>query len=378
MIFPSRMMKICLGVLAVSLVASCGLPRSGPNREEVVALPTEETGGLPFNAIIVSPEVAAMTRVDESSGFDVSLIDASREPTQLIAVGDVMAITVWENIDEGLLNPQGIGASQLPQSVVDERGMIFVPYVGLIPAAGRTINTVRETIQSRLAEKTLNPQVDIYPVDKAGRLVSVQGSVNAPGLYPIEKPTRYLLPMLARAGGISEDPQTTRIKIRRGRLVGEISVEDLYDNPANNIPVRSGDAIVAERDRRVFTALGAISGQQSVPFPERDVTVVRALGLVGGLLDERADPTGLFIFRKERPEIANRLVPGSNFTEPTPIAYVFDLTKPGALFVAGDFMMRDDDTMYVTTAPYVRWMKIMQAISPVVGFGGSVRSLGGF
>ncbi|MEM7239890.1 MAG: SLBB domain-containing protein, partial [Pseudomonadota bacterium] len=256
-------------------------------------------------------------------------------------------------------------------------GFVFVPYVGLIKAGGRTINAVRETIQTELAEKTLNPQVDIYPLEKGGRLVSVQGSVNVPGLYPIEKPTRNLLPMLARAGGVSDDPKTIRIKLRRGRLVGEISLQDLYDDPMNNIPVRAGDALIAERDRRIFTALGAVSGPQAVPFPTRDVSVIRALGLVGGLVDSLADPTGVFIFREEPPEIANRLLEGEAFTEPTKVAYIFDLTQPGALFLAGDFMMRNDDTLYVTTAPFVRWLKIMQAISPLISFGGSVRTLGG-
>ncbi|MEM7178623.1 MAG: polysaccharide biosynthesis/export family protein, partial [Pseudomonadota bacterium] len=377
MIVSSRLGRFCLALITVGLVASCSLPRSGPSTEEVTAIP-EESHGLTFDVIPVTPEVARITHIDETAGFQISLAESGLEPTQLIADGDIMSITVWENIDEGLLNPQGIGASQLPNSVVDDRGMVFVPYVGLIRASGRTLNAVREEIQQKLAEKTLNPQVDIFPIDKAGRMVSVQGSVNAPGLYPIENPTRKLLPMLARAGGISADPKTTRIRIRRGRIVGEISVQDLYDNPDNDIAVRSGDAIVAERDRRVFTALGAISGQQSVPFPERDVTVIRALGLVGGLLDARADPTGVFIFREEPAEIANRLVPGAGYTEPAKMAYVFDLTEPGALFLAGDFMMRDDDTLYVTTAPYVRWIKIMQAISPIVGFGGSVRALGGF
>ncbi|MEM7669803.1 MAG: polysaccharide export protein, partial [Pseudomonadota bacterium] len=79
----------------------------------------------------------------------------------------------------------------------------------------------------------------------------------------------------------------------------------------------------------------------------------------------------------EPPEIANRLLEGEAFTEPTKVAYIFDLTQPGALFLAGDFMMRNDDTLYVTTAPFVRWLKIMQAISPLISFGGSVRTLGG-
>ncbi|MEM7240156.1 MAG: polysaccharide biosynthesis/export family protein, partial [Pseudomonadota bacterium] len=163
----SRWMRALWSVLAVSLVASCGLPRAGPDRDEVIA-PVPDDVGLNFNIIPVTPNVSRITRLEERSGFDVSLVDTPEEPTQLIAVGDVMSITVWENIDEGLLNPQGIGASQLPNSIVDESGFVFVPYVGLIKAGGRTINAVRETIQTELAEKTLNPQVDIYPLEKGG------------------------------------------------------------------------------------------------------------------------------------------------------------------------------------------------------------------
>ncbi|MEM7507449.1 MAG: polysaccharide biosynthesis/export family protein [Pseudomonadota bacterium] len=373
---PQRIFRGLAGLGLALIIAGCGLPRSGPDKDEVQAIPAEEAG-LDFQVIPVTADVARITRIDERSGFEISLVNTSKEPTQLIAKGDVMSITVWENIDEGLLNPQGIGASQLPNSIVDDAGFVFVPYVGLVKAAGRSLNGLREAIQDSLAQKTLNPQVDIFPVEKGGRLISVQGNVNTPGLYPIEKPTRTLLPMIARAGGVSEDPEVTRIKVRRGRIVGEISLQDLYDDPGNDIPIRSGDAVIAERDRRIFTALGAVAGPQTVPFPTRDVSVVRALGIVGGLLDNRADPTGVFIFREEPPEIANRLMPGADLTGPAKVAYIFDLTQPGAVFLARDFMMRSDDTLYVTTAPFVRWLKILQAISPLISFAGTARSLSG-
>ncbi|MEL6476173.1 MAG: polysaccharide biosynthesis/export family protein [Pseudomonadota bacterium] len=372
----ARILRAAAGLGLALVVAGCGLPRNGPYKDEIQAPPVEESG-LAFQVIPVTADIARITRINERSGFQISLVDTAKEPTQLIASGDVMSITVWENIDEGLLNPQGIGASQLPNSIVDDRGFIFVPYVGLVKAAGRSLNSLRNAIQQSLSEKTLNPQVDIFPVEKGGRLVSVQGRINTPGLYPIEKATRTLLPMIAQAGGVSEDPEVTRIKVRRGRIVGEISLQDLYDDPLNNIPVRSGDAVIAERDRRIFTALGAVAGPQTVPFPTRDVSVIRALGIVGGLIDSRADPTGIFVFREEPAEIANRLLPGSTATEPQKVAYIFDLTQPGAMFLAGDFMMRDNDTLYVTTAPFVRWLKILQAISPIISFAGNARSLSG-
>ncbi len=371
--------RVVRGIACIGLVAAltaCGLPRSGPYFEEITE--GEQLEDYGFHILPVSSDVASITRIDEKSGFSVSFINAAPEPVHTVASGDVLSITVWENIDEGLLNPAGIGATPLPNSVVDERGRIFVPYVGLIPATGKTVNQLREAIRSSLAEKTLNPQVDIFPVDQKGRAISVQGAINAPGIYSIEKATKHILPMIARAGGVSLEPDVVRLRLRRGRIQGDIWLQDLYDDPVNDVHLKTGDAIIAERDRRIFTALGAVSGPATVQFPKRDVSIVTALGTVGGLTEQSADPTGVFLFREEPEAIAKRLFPEREIEGPQRVAYILDLTEPAGLFLARDFFMRDGDTLYVTTAPFVRYLTIMRALAPFINFGGSVRSIGGF
>jgi len=169
-----------------------------------------------------------------------------------------------------------------------------------------------------------------------------------------------------------------RLKLRRGSEMGEIWVQDLYDNPRNNVALRSGDAIIAERDRRIFTALGAVGRPATVPFPSRELSVERAMGVVGGLVDDKADPTGVFVFRAELPEIAHKVLPGQPVGEAWRIAYLLDLTRPGGMFLIREFMLRDGDTLYVTSAPFTSWMKILQSIAPLVTFAGSARTLTGF
>jgi polysaccharide export outer membrane protein len=366
----SRFLLLAGAILALG---ACGLPRAGPDFGEVTApAPTD----MPFDLVRVTPAVTAATRIDERSGFTVSFTAAKAENTATVAAGDVMAITVWENIDQGLLNPQGIGATPLPHVKVDERGFIFVPYVGLIQAAGRTLSQLRAGIQARLAEKTLNPQVDVFPVDAKGRVISIQGQVQTPGLYPIERPTERLLAMLARAGGVTADPEVIRLKLRRGGATGEIWVQDLYDNPANDVALHTGDALIAERDRRIFTALGAVGRPSVVPFPVRDLSAERAMGAVGGLIDATADPTGVFIFRTESAAIAAKVLPGRAAGGAAHrVVYLLDLTKPGGLFLAREFIMRDGDTLYVTSAPFTNWMKVLQSVAPLVTFTGSARAL---
>ena len=363
-------------VLLLSIVGACGLPRSGPYYHELTS--AEQPEEYRFHVLPMTAQIAMATTIDERRGFSAALTSATAAPVHRLAPGDTVAITVWENIDEGLLSPTGVGGTLLPKSRIDERGRIFVPYIGLVPAAGRTMGELRRIVEERLADQTLNPQVHVAPVDAGGRMVSVQGVVKAPGLYPIEPPTIRILSMMARAGGVSLDPEIVRLKLRRGHVQSEIWLSDLYDDPGNDVHLRAGDAIIAERDRRIFTALGAVNGSATVQFPTRDLSVVRALGAVGGLHDASADPTGVFLFRVEPPETARKILTDRNVKGPQRIAYVFDLTQPAGLFLARDFKMRDRDTIYVTTAPFVRWLKILQSVAPLVNFSASARTLGGF
>ena len=355
-------------------LAACALPRSGPDYGEITAAPSAD---LPFDVVPVTAEGVSLARADENLGFGQGVLAAAAENTSLIESGDVLAITVWENAQDGLLNATGTGATVLPDKRVDERGMIHVPYVGPVQARGRSMAELRAAIRAQLAERTLDPQVDVFPHASDARAVSVQGAVNAPGLYPIRPATRRVLPMLAQSGGVNADPEVVRIRIRRGSETGEIWLQDLYDRPEMNVALRTGDALIAERDRRIFTALGAVGRSSTVPFPVRDLSVTRALGQVSGLIDDEADPTGIFLFRTEPAEVAAKLFPGQP-PRPRRVVYILDLTQPGGMFLASEFIMRDQDTLYVTAAPFTQWRKVISSIAPVLGLAGATRALGGF
>ena len=58
------------------------------------------------------------------------------------------------------------------------------------------------------------------------------------------------------------------------------------------------------------------------------------------------------------------------------MAYVLDLTQPNGLFMARDFMIRDEDTVYVTEAPYVQWQKTLGAITGGASTARTLETLG--
>src|SRR5690606_13425005 len=116
------------------------------------------------------------------------------------------------------------------------------------------------------------------------------------------------------------------------------------------------DVILVEEDQRSFTAIGALGGQTRVPLGNEMINAIEAVAMVGGLSTNLADPTGVFILRDEPESVASRVL-GKPVVGSQRMAYVLDLTRPNGLFLARDFLIRDEDTIYVTEAPFVQWNK---------------------
>ena len=358
-------------LLAVAaLLASCGLPRSGPSKREIYKSSVEQSG----DAFIVSvdAEVARAASVVPPLGFTNGFLGAGVVGSDDIRPGDVLNLSVWENVDNGLLAAQGLNSTTLQQVQVDGDGYIFVPYAGRIKAAGNTPEALRRVITGKLESQTPDPQVTVSRLAGDGATVSVMGGVGAQGVYPIERPTRTLAAMIARAGGVVIQPEIAQITITRGTHTSTVWLTDLYDDPRYDIALRPGDIILVEKDQRAFTALGATGGQHRVQFETQELSAVEAIAQVGGLSTNFADPTGVFVLREEAPEIANAVLGRGDLAGPVRMAYVLDLTEPSGLFNARDFMIRDDDTIYVTEAPYVQWHKTLAALT---GAANSARSV---
>ena len=354
----------------VSLVAGCGLPRSGPNKSEIFSGSVEREGNA--FVITVDDRITRATTLAPGLGFSDGFMNAGILASDLIRPGDILGLTIWENVDDGLLAIEGQNATFLEEVQVDGNGNIFVPYAGPVRASGKTPEQLRLEITRQLDEQTPDPQVQVRRLAGDGATVSVVGAVSGQGVYPIERPTRTLSAMLAQAGGVAVEPEIARISVVRGNQTGTVWFQDLYAHPGLDIPLRGGDRILVEADTRAFTALGATGGQSRVTFASQTLSAVEAIAQVGGLQTNVADPTGVFVFRDEPAEIANQVLGRTDLIGPQRVAYVLDLTEPNGIFLARDFAIRDEDTVYVTEAPFVQWNK---TISALTGSLNSVNSL---
>ena len=342
----------------VALVAACGLPRTGPNKGEIFSGSVQRQGDA--FVISVNDRVTRATAISPALGFSDAFKNAAILGSDTIRPGDTLGLTIWENVDQGLF---GTSPAPLQEVQVDGAGFIFVPYAGRIRAAGNTPEALRRIITEKLQDQTPEPQGEVRRAAGDGATVSLIGKVSAQGVFPIERPTRTLSAMLARAGGVSIEPEIAQLTVIRGDQRSQVWLNDLYKHPEFDIALRAGDRILVEEDTRAFTALGATGTQTRVPFESQTLSALEAIAQVGGLSANAADPTGVFVLRNEPAEIANRVLGRDDLQGAQRLIYVLDLTKPNGMFMARDFVIRDEDTLYVTEAPFTQWSKAIAALT---------------
>ena len=357
-------------LVTVMMLAGCSLPRSGPDKTELYQSSVDQQGSA--HIVDVDNRVARVTDMPPGLGFSDAFQAAGVVGSDTIRPGDTLGLTIWENVDDGLLPDQPGNQTILEEVQVDGSGFIFVPYAGRIKAAGNTPEAVRRVITEKLDQQTPDPQVEVRRVAGDGATVSVSGAVTGQGVYPIEAPTRTLSAMLAAAGGIAIEPEVAQITVIRGHQSSRVWFLDLFKQPRNDIALRGGDRILVEADTRAYTVMGATGKQARVTFQTQTLSALEGLAQAGGLTTASSDPTGIFVLRNEPAEIANQVLGRSDLVGEQRMIYVLDLTAPSGMFHAREFGIRDADTIYVTEAPFAKRAKIVAALTGTLGAVGSV------
>lgn len=376
MIFKRALWARPIAALAVvGIVASCGLPTVGPNKRQIYSGSVQREGDA--FVVVVNDRVTRATAVTPALGFSKSFRNAGLVGSDTISPGDVLGLTIWENVDDGLLAGEGQNSTILEEVQVDGAGFIFVPYAGRIRAAGNTPEAIRGIITRKLEDQTPDPQVQVRRLAGDGSTVSIIGAVGGQGVYAIERPTRTLATMLSQAGGVAVEPEIARVTVTRGGTSDTIWFNDLFSNPHLDIPLRGGDKILVEADTRSYTALGATGSQARVDFESQNLSALEAIATVGGLNATTADPTGVFVIRNEAAPVANSVLARDDLQGAQRMVYVIDLTEPNGMFQARDFVIRDKDTLYVTEAPYSQFTRIISSLLTPATAVGSLQGIGG-
>ena len=157
----------------------------------------------------------------------------------LFALGpeDILEISVWK--DEALTK----------QVVVRPDGWISFPLIGDIKAVGRTVEELRQEIQTRIKSYIPDAPVTVMVIKVGSPKVYVVGKVAKPGVYIMGEPMR-VMQVLAMAGGATPFADKNSILIIREENSKQRIYNFDYNKVANgkeleqNISLRPGDTIV--------------------------------------------------------------------------------------------------------------------------------------
>jgi polysaccharide export outer membrane protein len=150
--------------------------------------------------ILIAVFFGAVTPAESAPESSRSAARSSEE--YRIAPEDVLQVSVWKN--EML-------SRTLP---VRSDGMISLPLVNEVQAAGLTPMQLRDTLKARFGEYLPNPEISVIVMEMNGYVVSVLGEVKTAGRYQFTNRIT-VLDVLARAGGITEFASPSEIFVLR-------------------------------------------------------------------------------------------------------------------------------------------------------------------
>lgn len=357
---------------------------AGPSRRAVEHTSEADLPGLRVEDI--TEAVATQTAQPDGStnSFSDDLGGAQPVGTQ-VGVGDTLEVTIWEasppalfgtaRLDSGI--GSGIAVSQpntLPGMQVGPSGTITVPFAGQVPAAGRTLRQIEEEIVRRLQGRAHLPQVQVRIVRNVTATVSVLGSVKNPSEIPLTPHGERILDALSEAGGTSEPLDRMTVQVTRGPIVRRIAARDLIADPRNNVVLKSGDVVTVLYQPYSFTVLGAAGKNDEVRFEGAGLSLSQALGRIGGLATDRADPKGVFIFRWMHPGDGPKTT-SANSSGVIPVIYRADLKDPATYFAAQRFRMRDGDILYISNSPVADLQRFVNLIASSILPFSTVRTI---
>jgi len=142
---------------------------------------------------------------------------------------------------------------------VNDNGMVTLPGIGDIRAAGYTKTQFREKVGARIAEQIKNPSFTAELIETRTIVVFVTGAARRPGRYTL-KAESNLFNVIYAAGGASEDGTLRKITvIRKG---GTVATTDIYKFLINGMTDR--EIMLKDQDTIFFPIAGprvTIKGQ---------------------------------------------------------------------------------------------------------------------
>lgn len=380
--------KIFLTLIVLSPLAACsiipGQHMSPFSKQSSVALPVTENNETilkrlniqtidaqlivelekDFNNRSLGPDNVANHYFDYRIGSRTIKGVPEEEPYSQYRVGprDILNITVWDHPE--LTIPAGqFRPAEAAGNVVGEDGKFFYPYVGIVHAAGRTVEEIRDELTVRLSKYIEQVQLDVRVASYRSQRVYVVGEVAQPGIQLVRDIPLTVLEAINNAGGVKSEADQRNITLTRDGKTYSINLLSLYEGGdiTQNILLKHGDVlnvpdsalnkVFVLGETNHFVAGGAVGRSRSLVMNKARMTLVEAISEAGGFDQLTSDPARIFVFRG-----------GLGKSE----IFHLDAKSPDALLLADRFPLQPRDVIFVDRAEGIRWNQIIAQIQPTV------------
>lgn len=373
----TRWARLLLSTALVALSGCSGwLPTSGPSTRQL----EEAVNRSPDNEFISLVEIDSVAtqrlQASEKRQQFAEAFGVNRSVSYVANPGDMLEVSIWEASPAMLFGsaPSAVSSvasgrsTTLPEQMVGQDGLITVPFAGRIRAANRTLSAIESEITRALQGKANMPQVMVRMTRNTTANATVVGEVRQSVMLPLTPKGERVLDAVAAAGGVSQSVEKITVQLARQAQVQSMPLEKIIQDPKQNIRLYPGDVLTAFYQPYSFTALGATGKNDEIKFEAQGISLSQALGRVGGVLDNRTDPRGVYIFRFEDrtalPQGAT--LKALNQEGKVPVVYRLDLSDPAGFFLAQGFQIKNKDVLYVANASSVELQKFLNIMVSVI------------
>ena len=183
-----------------------------------------------------------------------------------LAPGDVVTVEIYELVK----------ANETDRSVrvIDQSGVIRLPTLGDVQAAGLTVQELQEEIISRLKDLIGDPLVTVVLEDGRSFQFTIYGAVSGTGIYSLTRPDFRVMDAMSIAGGTASTTQRLLV-IREAALDDSVNPSYLRDSESDSTTKKSDasgtvnvsdiDDLINKLDQEPTPSPGARSAQDDPP-----------------------------------------------------------------------------------------------------------------